>query len=233
MTKLLTALTLLAGIIFAGWQARLYAEREFPQELPWTPLVLEQPVGAATKFKIAQLSGDKPACLALFEGSTLSITALDDRDTAPNCGFVDAVALGQMSASYTPGTVRLACPLAAALAIWEVNALQPTAERTLGSRIVGIDHYGTYSCRRMYGASTGRWSKHATAEAIDIAGFRTADGRRITLARDWGTDSDAGAFLEAIRTEGCDIVGTVLGPDYNAAHADHFHLQAGAIGTCR
>ncbi len=218
---------------FAAWQAKLYAERAFPEDLPWTPLKIDQPVGAMTALKIGQLAGDKPACLALFDGSDLSVTPIDDRETAPNCGYVDAVTLESMTGSYAPGTVKLACPLAAALAIWETNVVQPAAMRTLGSPVTQIDNFGTYSCRRMYGAESGRWSKHATAEAIDIAGFRTADGQRISLAADWGTDSDAGAFLEEIRTKGCDVFGTLLGPDYNAAHADHFHLQATGFGTCR
>ncbi|MGB3721444.1 MAG: extensin family protein [Pacificimonas sp.] len=229
----IVSILIIAALAWGGWQLFLYAEREMPEELPWTPLVIADPVGASTQLKISQLAGDKPACLALFDGSDLSVTPIDDRETGPNCGYVDAVALDQMTSAYAPGTVQLSCPLAAALAIWETNVVQPAAERTLGSPVTQIDNYGTYSCRRMYGASSGRWSKHATAEAIDIAGFRTADGQRISLARDWGTDSNAGAFLEEIRTKGCDVFGTLLGPDYNAAHADHFHLQATGYGTCR
>ncbi|MHB9878910.1 extensin-like domain-containing protein [Pacificimonas sp. ICDLI1SI03] len=226
-------LLLFALLIVGAWQAKIYAEREFPEDLPWTPLVIEQSVGAATQTKISQLAGDKPRCLALFSESELSVVPRDDERVNETCAQVDSVSLEQMTAGYAPGTVRLACPLAAALAIWETNFVQPAAERTLGSAVARIDHLGTYSCRRMYGAAEGRWSKHATAEAIDIAGFRLEDGRRISLIEDWGADSDAGAFLEEIRTGACDIFGTLLGPDYNAAHRDHFHLEATGFGTCR
>ncbi|MGB7404519.1 MAG: extensin family protein, partial [Pacificimonas sp.] len=141
--------------------------------------------------------------------------------------------LEEMTANYAPSDVRLSCPLAAALAIWETQVVQPAAERTLGSPVARVEHFGTYNCRRMYGATEGRWSRHATAEAIDIAGFRLEDGRQVSLLNDWGNDSDAGAFLEEIRTRGCDVFGTVLGPDYNAAHRDHFHLTSTGFGTCR
>ena len=229
----LLRLLLLAALAFAGWQALQYAEREYPEHLPWTPLSLADPVGRATQTKIAALAGDKPGCLAVFEASDLSVSAVPDRQTAPNCGFVDAVALENMTASYRPGTVRLACPLAAALAIWETQVVQPAARRTFGGEVAAIEHFGSYSCRRIYGAASGRWSKHATAEAIDIAAFQLAGGRRVSLAADWGASSDAGSFLQEIRDGACPIFGTLLGPEYNAAHRDHFHMQAGGYGTCR
>ena len=107
------------------------------------------------------------------------------------------------------------------------------ARRVLGSEVASIRQLGTYSCRRLYGRDSGNWSQHATAQAIDIAGFTLADGRSISLAGDWGADNDAGAFLLEIRNRGCGVFGTMLGPEYNAAHRDHFHLQASGYGTCR
>ena len=48
-----------------------------------------------------------------------------------------------------------------------------------------MEHYGSYSCRRLYGRSEGAWSEHASANAVDIAGFRLADGRRVSVLGDW------------------------------------------------
>lgn len=231
--RTLISLLLLSAILYAGWRGLQHVEAEYPEHLPWMPLAVEDPIGRATPLKIAALSGDKPACLALFEGSELAVTPFDDRRTSQQCGYVDAVALETMTAGYQPSTVRLSCPLAAALAIWETHSVQPAAERLLGSEVEAIEHYGTYSCRRMYGRETGRWSKHATAEAIDIAAFRLADGRRISLLDDWDEGGQSAAFLRVIRNEGCRVFGTLLGPDYNEAHRDHFHMQAGGFGTCR
>ncbi|MGB3738299.1 MAG: extensin family protein, partial [Pontixanthobacter sp.] len=98
-----------------------------------------------------------------------------------------------------------------------------------------IVHYGAYSCRRLYGRTEGRWSEHATGNAIDIAGFVLDDGTRVMVLDDWSGSSDRALFLKDVRDDACDVFGTVLSPDFNAAHRDHFHFdQAGQDwGVCR
>jgi hypothetical protein len=72
-----------------------------------------------------------------------------------------------------------------------------------------------------------------SAEAIDIAGFRLAGGRLVTLRQGWAGAPDEAAFLRAARDSACRFFATALGPDYNALHADHFHLQSRGWGLCR
>jgi hypothetical protein len=130
----------------------------------------------------------------------------------------------------------LACPLAAALASWEWDVVQPAAVRAFGTTVARIDHYGSYACRRIYGRASGGWSEHARAAAIDIAGFRLADGRRITVAADWKGQGAEARFLHEVRDGACRLFGTILSPDYNAAHRDHLHLdeaRRGGWGVCR
>ena len=88
-----------------------------------------------------------------------------------------------------------------------------------------IRHAGTYSCRRLYGRAEGRFSEHAGANAIDIAGFRLADGTEVSVLRDWPDAGAKGAFLRDVRDGACRLFATTLTPDYNEAHADHFHLD--------
>jgi hypothetical protein len=95
---------------------------------------------------------------------------------------------------------------------------------------VGLDHYGTANCRRIGGGHAGTWSEHATGNAIDVAAFRLADGRRIAVRRDWAGPGRAAAFLHAVRNAACGEFATVLSPDYNAAHADHLHLDQARRG---
>ena len=93
-----------------------------------------------------------------------------------------------------------------------------------------------FSCRRLYGRGNGRWSEHATGNAIDLAAFVLEDGRRVSVLRDWKGDDEKAAFLRRARDEACSVFGTVLSPDYNAAHADHLHLDQAARGfggVCR
>jgi hypothetical protein len=85
---------------------------------------------------------------------------------------------------------------------------------------------GSYNCRNV--AGTARKSAHATANAIDVSGFLLADGRRVTVLRDWrDADPQTRAFLRTVRDSACKRFGTVLSPDYNAAHRDHLHLEVG------
>ncbi len=138
-------------------------------------------------------------------------------------------------ADLTPGRAVTSCAVAAAYAYWMQHGVQPAAREILGAPVTRIEHLGTYSCRRLYGRETGRWSEHATGNAIDIAAFVLEDGRRISLLADWEGEGDEAAFLRRSRDAACDAFGTVLSPDYNEAHADHFHLdqQERMWGVCR
>ena len=119
--------------------------------------------------------------------------------------------------------------------MWERHSLAPLALEILGTELAAIDHLSSYNCReiRTPGGSGGRMSTHATAEAIDIAGFRFADGRQVRLVSDWDGSGPEAAYLRAARDSACTWFQTTLGPEYNALHSDHFHLQSRGWGTCQ
>jgi len=212
-----------------------------PQDLPWTPLDLGQPIGLMTGRKLNALTQSYPACRAALERAGVRYTALPPRSGEGRCGYSDGVRFtsgGARRIDFAPAGLGVACPVAAALAIWEWNVVQPAAERHFGTKVTSIDHFGSYSCRRIYGRDAGTWSEHSTADAVDIAGFRLGNGTRITVARDWKGDAAKAAFLREVRDGACQLFATTLSPDYNAAHADHFHLDQadrGAMGwrACR
>ena len=122
-----------------------------------------------------------------------------------------------------------------ALEAWRTKSVEPAAIEIFGSGLERIEHLGAYSCRRTYGSEDGPWSEHATANAIDIAAFVLEDGRRISLASGWDGVGDEARFLRKVHDAACDWFATVLSPDYNAAHADHFHLDQDErwMGVCR
>ncbi|WP_375403112.1 extensin family protein [uncultured Sphingomonas sp.] len=219
----------------------LYAvARGRPQDLPWTALDFGRPIGMFTGRKLTALTGDARTCRALLERAGVTYTALPPRGGA-QCGYTDGVRFGpggSRSIAYAPPTLGTSCPVAAALAVWEWNVVQPAAERLLGVHVTRIEHFGSYSCRRLYGRDAGAWSEHATADAADIAGFRLSDGKRVTIVGDWAGDDAEARFLRAVRDGACDLFATTLSPDYNAAHRDHLHLdqaERGATGwrACR
>ncbi len=230
----LGTLATLALVLFASLRGR-------PQDLPWTPLDLSAPVGLFTGRKLAGLHGDLPACRAALDRAGVRYRVLPPRTGGAQCGYDDAVRFlpgGPRRLAFTPAGLGTACPVAAGLAMWEWNVVQPAAQRHFGRQVISVEHFGSYSCRRMYGRDGGAWSEHASADAVDIAGFRLAGGRRITVARDWRGEGADVAFLHEVRDGACGLFATVLSPDYNAAHRDHLHLDQadrGATGwrACR
>jgi len=99
--------------------------------------------------------------------------------------------------------------------------------------VVRIETFGTYACRNVNGAQAGRLSEHASANAVDVAAFILGNGRRITVKGGWNGDAREARFLRSVRAAACRTFSTVLSPDYNAAHEDHFHFDMGGGGICR
>lgn len=199
---------------------------------PWATLAIEQAPNWLTRHKLRRLSDQPATCLAVLSASAFRFTAVPDRQVAAGCGFSNAVRIAR-TAVQVGDSFTLSCQAAVSLALWEHHALLPAAQRMLGSPVQRIEHYGSYACRNVYGSEGGRRSQHATADALDVAGFVLADGRRVTVARHWGGDDNRARFLHRIHEQACGLFDTVLGPDYNAAHADHFHLDRGAYRACR
>lgn len=224
----LIVLAILLGLTALGGLALYRHVERYPQDVPWTALDLRHPVGAFTARKLAALADDPARCRALLDAAGARFTALPPRTDGPQCGHRDAVRFGGEGA--LPRDVGTACPVAAALLVWEREVVQPAAQRHLGRAIAGIDHFGSYSCRRLYGRDAGTWSEHARANALDVAAFRLADGTRISVVGDWGDEGARGRFLREVRDGACGLFATVLSPDYNAAHHDHLHLDQARRG---
>lgn len=221
------------ALVASGLLALLVVLEGPAGELPWAPLDLGRPADRFAGTKLAALHDDPGACRTLLWRAGLRVALVPPHADVPECRFSDGVRLrsgGTLPAELRPAAPVMACPLAAAFALWEWQVVAPAARATLGRRVVAIEHYGTFSCRRIYGRATGDWSEHAAADAIDVAGFVLADRRRITVASDWRKDDATGRFLHAVRDGGCRIFATVLSPDYNAAHRDHLHLDEAARG---
>ena len=220
----------LGGLLLYG-----YAQRH-PEDMPWTELDLGRPIGAFTGRKLADLVDEGPRCKALLSRAGVRFAAVPPRTAGPQCGYSDAVRLmpgGALDIGYRPRDLAMNCAVAASLALWEWHVVQPAAQRHFGQQVARIEHFGSYSCRRLYGGRQGGWSEHATANAVDISGFVLDDGTRISVARDWNAPGPRGRFLDEARDGACDLFATVLSPDYNRAHQDHFHLDQadrGALG---
>jgi hypothetical protein len=204
---------------------------EHPEHAPWAPLGIDDPAGWATRLKLARLRDHPAQCRDFLTRSKIAFTALPPLggDACLRADRTLATADRTSGLDLRPRDADATCAVNAGLALWLRHGVQPAAEAMLGSRVVRMEHLGTANCRRIGGGKTGSWSEHATGNAIDVAAFVLADGRRISVLRDWPGTSAEAAFLRAARDSACDVFGTVLSPGYNAAHRDHLHLdQAGS-----
>ena len=179
-------------------------------------------------------SAETRQCLADLGKTGVRFQPLEDRAFGGGCSAFSAVKLLDIGTPVT-NLGAMACPLASAFAGWVRFGVVPASRVWLGSEVVRVESFGTYSCRGVVGtASSGRLSEHASANAVDIAAFVLADGRRITVKGDWNSsDSNVRQFLRVIHTSACRRFKTVLSPDYNSAHHDHFHLDMGRGPFCR
>jgi hypothetical protein len=201
----------------------------------WSPLAtlrIDEEPSLLTRFKLSRLSGDGGLCGSVLSTADMTFERLSDRETGPGCRFRDAVRIDRTTATVgEPFT--LTCRAAVSLALWERHVLQPAALEYLGAPVAELEHFGSYACRNIYNRPNATRSRHATAEAVDIAGFVLADGRRVRVVNDWSEDTDASRFLREVRDGACGFFDGVLSPDYNAAHRDHLHLDRGSYRMCR
>ena len=97
--------------------------------------------------------------------------------------------------------------------------------RWFGVRVVEIKQISAYSCRGMNGNPHAHISEHAFGNALDIAAFTLADGRRITVKGGWRGMPEEQGFLRDVQATACQQFNTVLAPGSNAYHEDHIHVD--------
>lgn len=185
------------------------------------PLDLTAAPNLVTGFKLRWVRTSPQACFEAFAASGIAVTRVPDRPSEVGCGLEDAVLLPS-TLRMSPAQPVVTCRMAVAWVLYERNTLIPAG-------VTGVTHLGAQACRNVNRARHGRLSEHATANALDISTFRLR-GLELRVARDWTRDD---APLRSLRDGACRWFGAVLGPDYNLAHGDHFHLDMGGARVCR
>lgn len=124
----------------------------------------------------------------------------------------------------------LRCPMVPQVDRWISLVVNPAAQRYFGVPLAEISVASSYSCRPMNGQSGAQLSEHGHANALDISAFVLADGRKVTVRSGWWGDANERGFLRAIHQAACRDFTTVLGPEANAFHRDHFHVDLARHG---
>jgi hypothetical protein len=173
------------------------------------------------------------------------------------CGTPAPVVLKRVAGVELNPAAVVNCRMAAKVHDWINERLQPLAQEQLGTQVTRLITASTYMCRQRVGSSTERLSEHSFANALDISGVVTSDGRSIDVLTGWGptkrdrqaqappdaggdarpirdiapsdsTTTKEGRFLRSIHEGACGTFGTVLGPEANEAHRNHLHLDLAA-----
>jgi hypothetical protein len=144
---------------------------------------------------------------------------------APPLGPAQGNAVSAFGQVSMKPAATLACPIVSALDRWLTDSVQPASMRWFGVRVVEIKQISAYSCRGMNGNPHAHISEHAFGNALDIAAFTLADGRRITVKGGWRGMPEEQGFLRDVQAAACQQFNTVLAPGSNAHHEDHIHVD--------
>lgn len=146
------------------------------------------------------------------------------------CGIVDPVEISAAAGIPFSREAQVDCTTARAVADWIMGVVQPAAREHLGTRVTEVDVVGSYVCRTRNHVPGARLSEHARGRAVDIAGFRLADGRRIDVLTGWRSGATRD-FFRAVWRGACGGFGTVLGPESDRHHRDHLHFDTARYRT--
>lgn len=257
MPRIAPELAVLGAVLVAVAGVTVFAYVSLPDRYdPFAPLdVRAQPAPVVTRLKLAQIRRDRSACEAALSSSGLRIQRVAHLQQQ-GCALSNVVHVAPENRVFGQG-FHATCPLAVGLALYMRHVVQPAARRLYGQEVVLVQHLGTFACRQVRNGrklpeagEPVQMSEHAAANAIDITGFRLRDGRVIQVGKHWRKDKPlqlvsadpaavatddqrAAAFLRELRDGACGIFHAVLGPDYNALHRTHFHLDMGRYRQCR
>jgi len=207
-----------------------------PHWNPWAPLAIVHPPTPVTLWKLSRLETSPRQCLAVLENTppgAVDYLPLADYEPVPDCPLQNVVRVKKTDLNFSsPYTIT--CPLLVRWLMFENQQLQPLAFTHFASSVRTVNHFGSFSCRNVYHRESGRRSQHATASALDVSEFILADNTRINVLRDWqkNENSTASKFLHDVHEAACRYFGTVLGPDYNRPHENHFHFGVSSYRLC-
>lgn len=197
---------------------------------PLSPLSLEKRDQWFIDLKLAGLRLDPVLCQSVLKQPYVGATPVQDTPPTNGCGWINSVRFSEIGGANM-SVQPLTCEMTAALTLWVTHEVQAAAKAIFGSPVARIDHMGTYRCRNIEGKH--RRSEHASANAIDISGFTLKDGRKISVLHHWQDNGPEAKFLRRAQVAACRYFRATLGPNYNTAHADHFHFDRGVFWACK
>lgn len=160
--------------------------------------------GKPEQWSPAEVQDARARCAKILK-SINAVAEIQEPIRVGSCGTpapITLTSIGKKPAVTFSPAATVTCEMAEALHKWIVTGLQPLARQHLGAPIIKIEKMSDYSCRNAYGRARGRLSEHGRANALDIAGFQTANGGSAMLLADWGlTERDVRQQIAAAKKE--------------------------------
>lgn len=196
-------------------------ERQVPMPAnPPPPAVLSDEAPSGYRA----MAGADAQCRRELRQLGVRFTDVASVSSGRSCGIDNPVRVTQAASGIAmspPAT--LSCPAALKVARWLEGDVKPAARWKLWRKPVAVINMSSYRCSRIAGSRT--ISEHAGGNALDVGGFRFSDGSTVRVEPKGFFRFRERGFQDAIRRGSCRHFGTVLGPGYNRAHADHLHLD--------
>ncbi|MRU15032.1 extensin family protein [Roseovarius sp. A21] len=139
------------------------------------------------------------------------------------CGIDAAVRVTSVGGITLSQSSLMNCRTARTLKGWVDSGLTPAVGK-MGGGATGLKVAAHYACRTRNSRRGARLSEHAKGNAIDIAAIQLRDGNDITVLNDWNK-GHKGRVLRQLHKSACGPFGTVLGPNSDRHHQDHFHFD--------
>ena len=143
------------------------------------------------------------------------------------CGIENPVAVRYIAGVRLSSPATINCRTANILADWVEDDAQEAVKK-LRSRITEMSVFASYACRTRNSQRGARMSEHALGNAIDIGAFTLANGVELNVEEDWSDNGKKGVALRALQDSACGPLGTVLGPESDRFHYNHFHFDTAA-----
>jgi hypothetical protein len=148
-----------------------------------------------------------------------------DFEGGHGCGVRNAWRLHSVMGVRLSKPTIVNCATAHATALWIRDVAQPAADNRFGEKITELTVPAGYSCRPRNNVWGAKLSEHGMGNAIDISGFRLADGEYIGVEQGWLANRKEKKFVAEVRAGACGIFKTVLGPGADRHHDDHLHFD--------
>lgn len=147
---------------------------------------------------------------------------IPDVDGPGACGIDNPVVVTRVAGIQLSTPTRMTCETAAALDVYVRTGAKPILS-SKGGGLARLEVAAGYACRTRNSQRGARLSEHSKGRAIDISAFVLRDGSTLTVSDDWRSGS--AQTMRRLHGAACGPFGTVLGPESDRFHQDHFHFD--------